>query len=59
MFIVNKFKSYITISLLNLYNKIKIILYKLLSYFTYLTQSFNVNIFKLFKHYCTNIKTVQ
>ncbi len=56
MLIVNEFDSHMTILFLKLCKEAKIVLYKLSSHFTHLIQSFNVDVFQLFKHY--HMKTI-
>ncbi len=53
MLIVDEFDSHMTILFLKLCKKAKIMLYKLSSHFTHLTQSLDVDVFQFFKHYHT------
>ncbi len=53
MLIVDEFDSHMTILFLKLCKKAKIVLYKLSSHFTHLTQSLDVDVFQPFKHYHT------
>jgi len=53
MLIVNEFDSHMTIPFLKLCKEAKIVLYKLSSHFTHLTQPLDVDVFQPFKHYHT------